>query len=407
MMGGQQQMGGADACIATAARHLADGSKRQALEMLEQGLRHATKPEERGALYKACGVVLRAFGRFAEAESAFGAALALAPADAEAATCLGMLRLLHGDFADGWRLYRNRWRLSHWPTKMRYPEAHLWDGEVQPGMRLLLWCEQGFGDAIQFARYIPWLHGQGIDLVVEAHSPLSRLFVENWPTVEHLRPGRNECTVHLPLMDIPGVWRGPLTTLAESVPYLRVRAEALETRSRGGAARIGLAWFGRPEHPDDKERSLSTAEASSLAAYGTGLQWVSLQQDGAAPTVGVERALGRDGDFLDTARVIAGLDLVISVDTAVAHLAAAMGKPVWMLLPPVPDWRWGLHGELTPWYPNMRLFRRKERQDWSAVIGAVHIALKRLVAGDRTVLQTTSSFAWLNSGPNMIGQTNE
>jgi len=372
--------------IGRAAKWMAGGQREQALAVLEQALCHSAKPEERSALYKASGVVLRALGRFAEAENAYRASLALEPDDAEAATCLGMLRLLQGDFTAGWSLYRNRWRFSHWPTKMRHPEAHLWDGTLQPGLRLLLWCEQGFGDAIQFARYIPWLHGQGIALVMESPKELARLFRVSWPGVEFLRPGRTECTAHLPLMDIPAVWRGPLTTLAESVPYIRVQPAATDRRNGGAAMRVGLAWFGRPEHPDDKERSLSGAAMSALVSHGPDVQWISLQKDAPMPVAGVEAPLGGDGDFLDTAHVVAGLDLVISVDTAVAHLAAAMGKPVWMLLPAVPDWRWRLHVDYTPWYPTMRLFRRKDREGWLEVIGAVHSELRRLFAEDGTVL---------------------
>jgi hypothetical protein len=368
-----------------AADWLARGKPERALSSVLLALRGDPRDVQ---TWIALGIVYRALARWDEAVNAFSQALRLSPDDPTASTYLGMILLGLGRFREGWAAYRARWGVSNWPDRMRYPAGTLWDGVPRAGLRLLLWCEQGFGDAIQFARYAPWLQSLGMAVTLEAPIELRPLFAQSWPQLGNSsESGRFDA--HLPIMDLPAAWRGgPLLALPQASPYLR-----LDTQPRLAASdrmRVGIVWAGRPSHPDDRLRSIPVSLLQSLISTAR-VDWIALQKDAAVWPDGVVRSLAPDADFLETARVIARLDLVVTVDTAVAHLAGALGKPVWVMLPFVPDWRWMLEREDSPWYPTMRLFRQTDSRDWSEVLARVATALRRLqpVPGDPPAVPET------------------
>jgi len=323
-------------------------------------------------------VVLRAMGAYEAAMQEAHTVLRAQPGHAQARTYLGMLRLLTGH-KDGWQLYRSRWNTPGWTDTMHYPKDHVWDGHIQPNTTVLFWAEQGFGDAIQFVRYLPWLQQQGLQLQLQCFEPLRALFAHALPQVPIFQPEPGSTSAfdaHLPLLDLPSLLPNFTPTFCNA-PYLHIASVPAHTRGMGHiGVRVGMVWAGRPTHQDDANRSIPTALLAPLWTVPN-VHWVNLQQgDHAAPApLGTPQVFG---NFLDTARCIADLDLVITVDTSVAHLAGAMGKPVWVLLPFVPDWRWGLDTPQTPWYSSMRLYRQQRLGDWSGALNAVADDLTRL-----------------------------
>jgi hypothetical protein len=386
-----------DAILARARTHLGQGDSAQAVHLLTHALARHTQD---ASLWTALGVALRFEARLEVAASAFAKALALEPGQAEAQVYLGMIRLAQGRQAEGWPLYQARWRARGWPERMRYPPGVLWQGRVSAGTRLLLWAEQGLGDTLQFARYAPWLqqqlHAQGASLVLEVPRPLQALLQQSWPALEIAAMGqvRGRFDVHLPLMDLPNRWGGTgpprLPYQPGATPYLSLAGgdtvaapgtpcpTALAHGSTRATLKVGLAWQGRPSHPDDALRSLPAAAFAPLFEM-PGLAWTSLQKDAREHPAWLPQTMAASQDFLDTARVVQGLDVVISIDSAIAHLAGAMGKPVCVLLPPVPDWRWGLSAERTPWYPSMRLFRRGAQEGWNDVMRRIGACLSGML----------------------------
>lgn len=322
-------------------------------------------------------VVLRAMGAYELAMEEARAVLRAHPRHAQATTYLAMLHMLMGH-TDGWQMYRARWDTPGWPDTMPYPKTHLWDGQLKPGTSVLFWAEQGFGDTIQFARYLPWLHREGLQLRLQCPPPLQALFTQALPQIPIWQPQPGSTSAfdaHLPLLDLPCVLPGCSPDFCNQ-PYLQIPASpACAGVTDNKAIRVGIVWAGRSTHPDDAQRSVPVLQLEPLWTV-PGITWVNLQQ-GAHPAphaLGGERVFG---NFLETARCIADLDLVITVDTAVAHLAGAMGKPVWVLLPFVPDWRWGLETPHTPWYPRMHLYRQRRLGDWPGTLRALAKDLAR------------------------------
>lgn len=389
-----------DAALGRAQACLAGGDTRQAVEIMQAAVRIAP---ENAAVCAGLGVALRFAGQLEEAANAFSRALQLQPERADAQVYLGMIRLAQGRQQEGWPLYRARWRDANWTAKLRYPESALWEGRVTSGLRLLLWGEQGFGDTIQFSRYVPWLQrelsSRGASLALEVPVPLLALLRQSWPAVEIFSIGetRGRFDAHLPLMDLPSrcgnaVGAGALPYQPMALPYLAALPDPLAAQ-RGASPipagndraplRVGIAWRGRASHPDDRWRSIRASELQTLFAV-PGIRWVSLQKgDADGHPVWLPEDLAQCADFADTARIVASLDLVISIDSAVAHLAGALNKRVWLLLPKVADWRWQLAGEDTPWYPDMRLFRQAADEDWPQVATRVAAQLTSLTARRR------------------------
>jgi tetratricopeptide (TPR) repeat protein len=325
------------------------------------------------------GNALRYLGRADEALASFNAAIALRPELAEAHWNKGLTCLSLGDFDNGWRGYEWRWRRGHTMPPRDFAQPQ-WRGEDIAGKTILLHAEQGFGDTIQFVRYAPLVAAKGATVILEAPDSLMPLldgFDGVAATDAHGR-ALPPFDLHCPLMSLPLAFGTTLATIPENGPYLRVPAERLEKwRSRLAALtgkRVGLVWSGKPAHKNDRNRCIPLSLLTPLLSV-TGVGFVSLQQDyreadrtalaNYLQLLRLERELT---DFADTAAVVAALDLVIAVDTAVAHLAGTMGKPVWILLSHVLDWRWLLERPDSPWYPSARLYRQPASGDWGSVI---------------------------------------
>jgi Flp pilus assembly protein TadD len=330
------------------------------------------------------GGILERIGRVNDAGAEYERAVAMAPSVPAFHVNLGMNRLLRGDLTGGWREFDWR-RLDRTNPASRPFRQPLWDGAFLGGRTILLTAEQGAGDTIQFLRYAALAAGRGGRVIVECQPSLAELARGVAGVAEVVAHGAGPLPpfdVHCPLMTLPGVFNTTLQTVPATVPYVvadgaKSAAWAGRLPPVDGRRRVGLAWAGNPSHANDRVRSMKPDRLAPLAAAAN-VDWVSLQKPPAvAPPAGLKLLdLTADlHDWSDTAALIAQLDLVITVDTAVAHLAAAMGKPTWILLPAVPDWRWMLGRPDSPWYPTARLFRQPEPGDWGRAIKAIVAAL--------------------------------
>jgi tetratricopeptide (TPR) repeat protein len=325
-----------------------------------------------------------------EAIATFRRAVALAPEAAEGHFHLGMARLAAGDMPGGWHDYEWRWRTPFLGPLRRHFAAPLWDG-ASPGT-LLLHAEQGFGDTIQFCRYAPLLAARGWRVHLEVQPPLHRLLrgLPGLASVIARGEALPEVDAQAPLMSLPSLLGTSLASIPGATPYLAA-APADSARVAAGlpprpGRRVGLAWAGNAYRSSrelaavNRRRSLDPAALAPLAAL-PGVHLISLQKDGAAPGLPLTDLMPAVQDFADTAALIDNLDLVIAVDTAVAHLAGALGKPVWLLNRYDAEWRW-LHGRRdSPWYPTMRIFPQQAAGDWAPVVADVATALAALGPG--------------------------
>ncbi|HTX48875.1 MAG TPA: tetratricopeptide repeat protein, partial [Caulobacteraceae bacterium] len=350
-------------------------------------------------------VVLRHLGRVAEAEACLGEALSLRPNDAEAHLNLACTLLLAGRLAEGWEHFEWRWK-TRLSARARDPST-LWTGEPIRGRTILLHGEQGFGDTLQFCRYAPLVAANGATVVLEVPRPLVRLMSRLPGVAEVVAHGDPSppFELHCPMMSLPLVTGTTLETIPGASYLVAEPMLAAEWRERLGALaglKVGLVWAGgRREDPNlaalDARRSITLEMLAPLRAV-RGASFVSLQKgDPAAQAASQPRGVALHDftaeleDFADTAALIDGLDLVISVDTSVAHLAGGLGKPVWLLNRFDTDWRWLLNRDDSPWYPSLRQFRQPSPGEWNPVVDAVRDALERLVAGDRDQLRARSS----------------
>lgn len=328
------------------------------------------------------GYVLQLQGRSDEALNCFEEVLVINPGHAKARYNRAVLLLRKGNLAEGFSDYEARFAAIREADPRNYPQPR-WDGSPLEGKTLLLYCEQGLGDAIQFSRYIPDIARLGGHVVLEVQQPLVTLMsslsgVEK-VVVKSGMPPITDCQI--PLMSLPHIFGTTLDTIPAPIPYL-VPDTSKETAWRRILAndtmyRVGLVWRGSATNPMDLDRSCTLAEFAPLLAI-SGVSYYSLQLgQGVDEITSLPQAAGlldlteHLKDFSDTAALVANLDLVITVDTAVAHLAGAMGKPVWVLLAHTPDWRWMLDRNDSPWYPTMRLFRQPQPGDWAYVIDEV------------------------------------
>lgn len=344
------------------------------------------------------GAALRDLGRLDEAMAAFDAAVRLRPAYADAQLNQAMCRLAMGDFARGWAQYEWRWRTPQAARASRLPTPPWLGREPVAGQTVLLTAEQGLGDTLQFCRFAGQVAALGARVVLQVQPSLVRLLkrldgvsdvvAQGGPVPPHDR--------WTPLMSLPLALQTRLETLPASVPYLAADpAEAAAWRARLGEARglrLGLVWAGaaRPDQPiasaTDRRRSLPLSALAPLAKVA-GVDLVSLQMGPAAAELAgwagppIADPMQDVKDFADTAAVVANLDLVISCDTSVAHLAGAMGKPVWILNRADGCWRWLTGREDSPWYPTARLFTQSVRGDWTDIVARVRKALAEVVSG--------------------------
>jgi tetratricopeptide (TPR) repeat protein len=338
------------------------------------------------------GWLCGATGRFAEAVAAYEAAIAARPDYAQAHVNLAFLLLGCGDFARGWEEYIWTWRL---PAKRgNYPyldRATLWNGETFPGRQLLITREQGYGDAIQMARYLPAVKARGGRVVLEVAPPLASLFkrlpgIDELRVVREITSHRDDVDLFIPITGLPRAFGTELASIPAPIPYLRASEERIERwrvrMERPPGLRVGIVWAGNPDHADDHRRSVRLEDFAALGPI-QGIAWFGLEKgrDEERRSCGslVLDPLGAEiGDFADTAAILAHLDLVISIDTAIVHLAGAMGKTVWTLLPFAPDWRWRFERDDSPWYPTMRLYRQPSAGDWTSVFAQVEHSLRAL-----------------------------
>jgi tetratricopeptide (TPR) repeat protein len=340
------------------------------------------------------GSVLHIRGRFEEAISSYRWALTLDPQQANAHAGVGILYLLHANFEQGWSEYE--WRLLMAESRHVAPPGPAWDGSNPAGLKILVYGEQGFGDALQFCRYLPTLRERGATISLRITAPVAGLLADNMPGIDvSSEPGLPSYDCHCALLSLPHRFQTRLNTIPNPVAYLHARPEiAAKWATRLGSGpefKIGVVWTGNPKHINNRYRS-TTAEALLPLLAIDGARFFSLQvgarhkelterSKGAVPDLSSELP-----DYSETAGAIANLDLVVTVDTSVAHLAGAMGKPVWVLLSVVPDWRWMLERKDNPWYPTMRVFRQRAAEDWADVIERVSAEIRAVLGGDRRAL---------------------
>jgi hypothetical protein len=316
----------------------------------------------------------------------------LAPEDAENHRNLGVLYLLRGDFSRGWPEYRWRWRCRE-ALQHRYPVPR-WQGESLQGKTILLYAEQGLGDTLNFVRFAQTLKDRGANTIVHAQGNLAGL-LRDLPGIDHYLPSNvrveQPFDYHCSLLDVADILEIDSAHIPLSAGYLRPPAYLVPYWQRwfaelpSASLRIGLVWQGNRDHQADTFRSFPLATFQSLAELRD-VQFISLQQGFGAEQLGDwpgPRPLlalpdGTDqtsGTFMDTAAILFQLDLVITSDTSIAHLAGALGRPAWVLLNKMPDWRWMLERDDSPWYDSLRLFRQATQGDWPGVVAQVKQAL--------------------------------
>jgi Tfp pilus assembly protein PilF len=320
--------------------------------------------------------------QFKQAIEIFRKAVALRPQDPSAHFHLSGVLLLTGDFSQGWLEYE--WRTKRHDEQCRKLDASRahWSGEDPAGKRILIHAEQGAGDTIQFSRLVTALAQRGAEVILACPPQLLRL-LRTLDGVSQLITNTQqwrEFDFQCYLLSLPLLLNLKLDTIPTRVPYLRAQADSIEFwRNRlsplGPVKKIGLAWAGNPDHTNDHNRSIPLAKFAPLA-QAPGVHFICLQKGNGSeqpPPAGLKliNHTSEIFDYADTAGLIANLDLVIAADTSVAHLAGALGKPVWTLLPFNPDLRWMLQRTDSPWYPTMRLFRQPHLADWDSPISAV------------------------------------
>jgi tetratricopeptide (TPR) repeat protein len=331
------------------------------------------------------GLAVQLQGRLDEARAHFDRAVELAPEFASPRANRAQLALLHGDFQRGWPEYEWRWRLPGvFLPRVAVP---MWDGSPLAGRTLLLRAEQGFGDTIQFVRFAAPLARAGATAILECQPALASLLAKARGVHAVVPRGSTlpRCDFQIPLASLPGALGvRDLAGIPAEVPYLAVdqarRDRWRTTLAQYEGGKVGIAWRGNPKHPQDCHRSIPQERVAALGA-ARGVTLVSLQAG--------ERARGIPGivepapdperaplPFEEWAALIASLDLVITCDSVMAHLAGALGVPVWIALPLVPDWRWLLGRDDSPWYPTARLFRQTRLDDWDPVFARMAATLR-------------------------------
>ncbi|MFQ5936832.1 MAG: tetratricopeptide repeat protein [Acidiferrobacterales bacterium] len=344
-------------------------------------------------IYNNLGVALADQLKLNDAFAAFDQSLALQPDFAQAHSNKGMALLLTGRFEEGWREYA--WRMP-W-VEYKHIRTVRWDGQAFAGKTLLVHTEQGIGDSIQFCRYLPMVKTRGGRVLLACQPAMQRLLqglpgVDAWVGDPKTLSADVVFDFYCPLLNIPGLFDTKLESIPAEVPYLRVDPGLIATwKQRIDPQRynVGLCWAGRPTNRNDQNRSTTLAAFAPLAR-ANGVVFYSLQkgvatEQAAHPPAGMTFVdiTSELNDFADTAALIANLDLVIAVDTAVAHLAGALAKPVWVVLTYCADWRWLLDREDSPWYPTMRLFRQPHPGDWDAPMQRVAGELVRATSRAR------------------------
>ena len=361
------------------------------LKAAVDALRHATHLQPGLQIAHAnLGLALYHLGSLEEAQAACGRALEIDPANDATRWTLSMCHLALGKMHSGWQLYQSRWSLSHTANfrPRDFFDKPCWLGEGDPaGQAILVHAEQGFGDTLQFCRYVLLLQQRGARVLLEVQPAmlglLSRAFA---PAVSVLGRGQPlpKFDMHCPLMSLPLAFRTDLDNIPAASPYLWPNVDSVShwRKKLGGSAlpRIALAWSGGRLHPRDGARSMPLRELLALDRFAANYfaAQTELRESDSAALKQFSRLAWYGPElreFDDTASLLALCDLVITVDTSVAHLAGALGRRTWLLLPFAADWRWLLRRQDSPWYPTMRLFRQNRMGDWSGVVAEVANAL--------------------------------
>jgi len=356
----------------------------EAVAPLERAL--ASRPTSETAL-KAAAQNFANLGLHQNALRVLETALRIKPDDSNLHGMRAISFLALGKLAEGFKEYEWRWQTDSFPQNRRFSHAPQWTGFDIAGQTILLHTEQGYGDAFQFIRYAPLIAKRGARVILSADKDVLAVLntVGGIAEVVSSEQLPSKFDVQCPLLSLPRAFGTTLETIPANIPYLHAEETKIEQWKRRleappGTRKIGLVWAGRPTHPRDAERSIPLTMLQPLAAVSEA-RFFGLQK-GKAATERIEGfdivPLGPDlKDFADTAAVLGQLDLVITVDTAVAHLAGALGKPVWTLIGSFTDFRWMLDREDSPWYPTMRLFRQPRRRDWAGLVQRVVAELKR------------------------------
>lgn len=341
--------------------------------------------------YRNLADMLKEICRTKDAIAAYRKATQVRPDFAAAWWNLALALLQNGQLREGFSLYHYRRQpelnIFTYPHSLTAPR---WNGRAFKNKTLLVYCEQGFGDSIQFSRYLPKVRQRGGKVILEAPPALVRLFQASGIADEVIGAGPELPAVQYDLcasvMDLAHIFDTTLETIPAGGGYLRADRQAVERwRRRIGQEgfKVGIAWAGNPQHGNDKNRSVSAQMFAGLHGISSDIRFFSLQLNPDAGsiellsnTLAVENLEADLTDLAETAAAVMCLDLVISVDTSVAHLAGALGRPAWTLLPYCPDWRWLLHRDDSPWYPGMRLFRQRQRGNWSEVFAELRQELK-------------------------------
>jgi hypothetical protein len=391
-------------------------------EIAVQFIQRALKISPTSAhFYNNCGPALRALGRFEEAINCYRKAMELQPSLPQVwynlGKCYGeageilnaldaynrqlelggdqastrwnrsLINLVLGNYQDGWRDYELRWQATPAAVGRRNFAIPAWTGEPLRGKTLFIYAEQGLGDTIQFIRYAPLVVERGGRVIVECQPELVRL-IQSMPSIEKVilqGSPMPPCDFQIAMMSLPLAFQTRLETIPSNTPYLFPdNQETLVWKQRLGFDKakrnIGLVWAGGRKHPGDARRSLNLEQLAPLAQI-SGIHWISLQKgepanQASASSLSLSDWTAELDDMNSTASLIMALDGVVAVDTAVAHLAGALGKPAWLLLPFVSDFRWLLNRQDSPWYPNMRIVRQSVLGDWAGAIKKLDSILK-------------------------------
>lgn len=334
------------------------------------------------------GVFCMEKGKIMEALEHYNRAIELDKDFYEARWNRSLVLLLLGKFEEGWKDYEYRFKKEK-PTDSRVFDKPKWDGSSLEGKRILILSEQGFGDNINFIRYIPLIKEKKGYIILECKRELRRLF-EDFPGIDEFVEMRSgivpsvKFDFYIHLMSLPGVFGTNLSNIPNKVPYIFADAELSEKFKlyfNEDCFNIGIVWAGNPEQANDKNRSAEFGKFKVLKNIPK-VKLYSLQKGGVAQQLDDSHVINmadKINDFSDTAAIIENLDLVISVDTSVAHLAGAMGKPVWTILTFMPDWRYMLGRNDSLWYPSMRLFRQQKLGDWDFVFNEVSKELGKII----------------------------
>jgi tetratricopeptide (TPR) repeat protein len=361
-----------------------DEAKQHCLEALRQ------RPD-RAEAHNILGTALLKEGALSESLAAFDEALRHDPKLAEAHFNRAMVVLAMGRFEEGWQEYEWRWQCKHFVIQR--PNRDPWDGSPLSGKTIILHSEQGMGDTLQFVRYAPLVKALGATVILACPQPLMPLLSRS-PGIDQIiarDAPLPPCDAHCSLLSLPGRLHTTLETIPRQVPYLFADEQRVESWRRKLAGlsgfKIGIAWQGNAQHPFDRFRSMRLEEFAPLAQPGVTL--IRLQKGPGAEQLAhlggrfTVTDLGpfddTGGAFMDTAAIMKNLDLVITSDTATAHLAGGLGVPVWIALSAIPDWRWLLERTDSPWYPTARLFRQGPARKWDEVFAAMAQELARLL----------------------------